>query len=146
MQKVIWLVFLLFLTSCGDQKKSEKASDPAVSKREATANPTKDLLSITKPLEGDQIFSHLRLEGRARGYWFFEADAPVTLVDEYYSVISQTYITAVGDWMTEDWVEFRGELSFPEPPTKTGYIIFHKANPSGLKEHDNSDTIRIVFE
>ncbi|QED36791.1 hypothetical protein FK178_03285 [Antarcticibacterium arcticum] len=146
MQKLIWLVFLLLLTSCGEQKKSNKDPDPVVPKRETPVNPTKDLLSITNPRDGEQISSPLPLEGRARGYWFFEADAPVTLVDEYYSVLSQTYITAVGDWMTEDWVEFRGELSFPEPPTKTGYIIFYKANPSGLKEHSNSDTIRVVFK
>ncbi len=146
MKKLFLIFFLLLLTSCREQKKSNTDPDPVITTREAPVNPTKNLLTITHPKEGDQISTPLRLEGRARGYWFFEADAPVVLLDENYRILAQTYITAIGDWMTEDWVDFRGELSFPHPQTKTGFLIFHKANPSGLKENITSDTIRVIFK
>lgn len=146
MQKFLFIVFLLLLPSCREQNKLEKDPDPVFSNREALLNPTRNLLTIIHLKEGDKISSPLLLEGRARGYWFFEADAPVVLLDENYRIIAQTHITAIGDWMTEDWVEFQGKLNFPDPQTKTGFIIFHKANPSGLEEHSNSDTIRVAFE
>ncbi len=106
----------------------------------------KDLIQITQPLSGQNINSPLKIEGVARGYWFFEANFRIELTDENYQQITETYATATGEWMTEDWVPFTSTLTFSKPKFKYGYLIFHKANPSGLVEHEMSDTLEIRFQ
>lgn len=107
---------------------------------------THDLIQITQPLSGEIIDSPLNIEGVARGYWFFEANFSVELRDEHYRQITETYAIAKGQWMTEDWVRFSSRLIFSKPQSQYGYLIFHKANPSGLAEHKMSDTLKIRFQ
>ncbi|MBP6908295.1 MAG: hypothetical protein KBB75_00530, partial [Candidatus Pacebacteria bacterium] len=58
---------------------------------------------IYSPLEGSVISNPLRVSGQARGSWFFEASAPIEVLDENGVSIGQKYITAEGDWMTTDF-------------------------------------------
>jgi hypothetical protein len=100
-------------------------------------------LQIFAPEKNILIESPLTLEGEVRGSWLFEATAPVVLTDWDGKIISEGYIEAQGDWMTEDFVPFSGTLTFEIPEdmgdfSDTGSLIFQKANPSGLPEHDNA--------
>jgi len=109
-----------------------------------------DLIVITSPIKDQIITSPLNLEGQARGYWFFEASAPVVLTDWDGRIIAESYITADGEWMTTDFVPFTGELEFEKPEfpegLNYGFIIFKKDNPSGLPENDDALEFRVYFE
>jgi hypothetical protein len=104
---------------------------------------------VTAPEEGATIAhdAPLSVSGDARGYWFFEATAPVSVLDSTGLVIGQGYITAVGDWMTEDFVPFSGTVSFDIQPTpgEAGQIVFERANPSGMPENAEVFVVDVVF-
>lgn len=88
--------------------------------------------------------SVIEVEGKAKGTWFFEGDAPLILIDENENIIAQSYITASSDSMTEDFVPFTGVIEFEERD-ESGILIFRKDNPSGLSKYDDSLEIKINF-
>lgn len=104
-----------------------------------------DLIKVENPKPGQLISSPLEIKGEARGYWFFEAEATAELLDENLQQVSRTNTTATGEWMTEDWVPFSGTMTFEKPSTENGFLVLHKANASGLKENEMSDTIKVKF-
>jgi hypothetical protein len=94
---------------------------------------------------GDRVLSPLIIAGEAR-LWYFEASFPVKLMDQNNRTLVETYASADGDWMTEDWVPFTSELIFTPPPAGTrGKLILMKDNPSGLPEHDDRVEIPVMF-
>jgi hypothetical protein len=106
------------------------------------------VVSAPEPLS--TISSPLTLRGEARGYWFFEATFPVVLVDWDGKIIAEGYVTADDEWMTEDFVTFKGTLEFEDPSweedfSKRGSLIFQKNNPSGLPENDDALEIPVRF-
>ena len=110
-----------------------------------------DLIRVNTPRPGDTIESPLHIAGEARGYWFFEATAPVNVVDWDGKIIGEGYITATGDWMTEDLVPFEGEVSFDTSAIQGNYsnkgtLILRKDNPSGLPENDDALEFPVVFK
>ena len=140
-------LIVIFTASCKNEKSQDPAS-PATEieqKEEILDDNPNDLLRVENPRRGQLVTSPIKITGEARGYWFFEANATVELLDGNMNQISETYITAIGEWMTEDWVPFSGTMTFEKPATENGFLIFHKANASGLKEHDMSDTIPVKF-
>jgi len=100
-----------------------------------------NLIQITKPRPNETIQSPLEIKGEARGYWFFEADFPVKLLDENGKLIASGIAQAQGEWMTEDFVPFEAALEFEVPETDRGILILEKDNPSGLPE--NADELRV---
>jgi Immunoglobulin-like domain of bacterial spore germination len=111
-----------------------------------------DLLKVTSPTGMSVVTTPLKLSGEARGGWFFEAVAPVSIVNWDGLIIAEGYVTATGDWMTSEFVPFTGELAFVSPYKegdpdfmKRGSIIFKKDNPSGLPENDDALEIPILF-
>jgi hypothetical protein len=108
--------------------------------------PKEDLIVVESPRAREEINSPLFISGKARGYWFFEADFPIELVDENNNLIAQTIAQAKGEWMTEDFVPFEATLNFVNPKTNKGFLIFRKDNPSGLKEHDDELRVPILFK
>ena len=106
-----------------------------------------ELIKVTSPLPGDAATSPLVVTGEARGPWYFEASFPIDLVDAGGTVLAQGYAEAQGEWMTEEFVPFVSvPLTFaPQPAGSTGRVVLHKANASGLPEHDRSISIPVVF-
>jgi len=111
-----------------------------------------DLIKVTSPLPMGVVGSPLILKGEARGNWFFEASAPVSLVNWDGLIIAEGIITADGEWMTTDFVPFTGELTFTPPYKegdpdfmKRGALIFKKDNPSGLPENDDALEFTVWF-
>jgi len=100
-----------------------------------------DLISVSNPRPNQTIQSPIVIEGEARGFWFFEADFPVKLLDGNGNLLAQDIARAQSDWMTEDFVPFKAELYFQAPITEKGTLILEKDNPSGLPE--NADELRI---
>lgn len=104
-------------------------------------------IRVTSPEVGGEITSPLMVEGQARGTWFFEATFPLVLVNWDGLIIAEGYAQAEGEWMTEEFVPFKGELVFTKPPYDTrGTLILQKDNPSGLPEHDDAIEIPVVFK
>ncbi|MEK7462722.1 MAG: Gmad2 immunoglobulin-like domain-containing protein [Patescibacteria group bacterium] len=111
-----------------------------------------DIIQVGNPAGMTVVTSPLSLAGKARGNWFFEASAPVSLVDWDGLIIAEGIITADGEWMTTDFVPFSGTLEFESPYNesdpdfmKRGALIFQKDNPSGLSENDDAVEIPILF-
>ncbi len=108
----------------------------------------KDLIVLSSPTPLTQISTPVALKGMARGYWFFEASFPVTIVDWNGLIIGEGIATADGEWMTEEFVPFTATVNFtldPETPYRRGAIILQKDNPSGLPENDNALEVPITF-
>lgn len=108
-----------------------------------------DLLVVDTPLPGASVTSPIQVSGQARGYWFFEATAPVTVTNWDGLIIGQGYIEADGDWMTEDFVPFTGEITYQQEPnaySATGTIIFMKDNPSALPENDAAYEMQVQLD
>mgnify|MGYP000305287555 CR=1 FL=1 len=85
------------------------------------------------------------MSGEARGTWYFEASFPVKLLDGNGKVLAAIPAQAKSDWMTTDFVPFTGTLTFENPKTPTGTLVFQKDNPSGLPQHDASMNIPVRF-
>jgi len=105
-----------------------------------------DLIRVENPEPYQTINSPLVIKGEARGYWFFEADFPVKLLDEEENLIALQIATAQSDWMTEDFVPFEAVLEFETPAAERGFLVFEKDNPSGLQENADELRIPVVFE
>jgi hypothetical protein len=111
-----------------------------------------DMIVVESPAGMEVVTSPLTLTGQARGNWFFEASAPVTLVNWDGLIIAEGFVTADGDWMTTEFVPFTGTLEFTSPFKdgdqefmKRGSLIFKKDNPSGLPENDDAVEIPVLF-
>ncbi len=115
---------------------------------EAMIDAKKDLIVLTSPTPLSKISSPVTLTGMARGYWFFEASFPVSIVNWDGLIIGEGIATADGEWMTEDFVPFTATINFtfdPATPYNRGAIILRKDNPSGLPENDNALEIPVTF-
>lgn len=100
-----------------------------------------DLIRSSYPRPQALVQSPLSLVGEARGYWFFEASFPAEIFDVNNKRLGIGVMQAEGEWMTEEFVPYKGTITFETPTTKTGTLVLNKDNPSGLPEHD--DTLRI---
>ncbi len=89
-------------------------------------------------LSPEPIANGTVIEGKARGFWFFEASFPIELRDENGALLTTAIAQAEGDWMTTEYVPFRATLHFPPPASSKGTLVFKKDNPSGLPENDKS--------
>ena len=122
---------------------------PEVGEPEAVSHP---MIEVTAPSAAATITSPLQLVGEATGPWFFEASAPVELLDWQGNVIAQSYITAQGDWMVTNFVTFTGDITFTSPytagdpaHTQEGSLVFKKDNPSGEPQFDDQFVVPILF-
>ena len=71
-----------------------------------------------------------------RGVWFFEGSFPVALLAEDGTELARGFVTADGDWMTEEFVPFEGELAFEVTGPTPAVLVLMRDNPSDLPEHD----------
>lgn len=104
-------------------------------------------IKVITPKQGAEVSSPLKVEGIARGMWYFEATFPIVVVNWDGLIIAEGFAEAQGDWMTEDFVPFVGTLTFTKPEYgERGAIILQKSNASGLPENDDAIEIPILFK
>lgn len=138
---VILIVIILLLIGGGIYflvLKDNKGNDAPL----VTPHP---LIKVISPTQGAVISSPLVVRGEARGYWFFEASFPIEILDEAGNRVAMHFAQAQDEWMTESFVPFEGKIEFQTPQSNRGTLVFHKDNPSGLPEHDDSFSIPIKF-
>ena len=110
-------------------------------------NQKTDKIIIEGPSPNEIITSPLVVKGQAVGNWFFEATFPLILKDENDNLIAQSYATAKGEWMTENFVPFEGIITFEKPQGgEKGILIFKKDNPSDLPQYDEELAIPVFFK
>jgi len=102
-------------------------------------------VAVSYPLPDDLVSSPLEVKGKARGYWFFEANLPISLVAADGSLIVAHYAQAEDEWMTVDFVPFSSVLEF-QTSAENGFLIISKDNPSGLPQYDASIRIPVKFQ
>ena len=112
-----------------------------------------DLIVVDLPYPGAVTGKEFSVIGRARGYWFFEASFPLQLLCADGKVLANGYAEAQPDpvtgevnWMTENFVPFKGEIKAPESYIGPATLILRKDNASGLPEHDASISFPITVE
>lgn len=86
----------------------------------------KEGILISSPKVNKKIKSPLKVEGMARGSWFFEAQFNTELLDAQQNKLGEAILTARSDWMTEEFVPFEGELTFSPPSIFLGTLKFFK--------------------
>lgn len=128
---------LLVLSTGVPDAEDDAFADDAVARHE--------LVRVHTPRPDEVIESPLRVEGEARGTWFFEASFPVTLLREDGSVVARHYAMAADEWMTRDFVPFSAEVIFSHPGEGSGWLVIERSNPSGLPEHDDELRIPVRF-
>lgn len=109
-----------------------------------------DKLIILTPAKDTVITSPVSISGRARGTWFFEGSFPVEVYDSNNKLLGTSTAKFVPKsenetWMTENFVDFSGEIKFSQSAIDTGYILFKKDNPSGLAQNDESYKLPVKF-
>lgn len=101
---------------------------------------------VFEPVPNAIISSPVLIKGQARGSWFFEASFPVKLLDGNGKPISSGIAQAEGEWMTNDFVSFRAELSYNGfSSTTSGVLVLKKDNPSGMRELDDELILPVRF-
>lgn len=100
---------------------------------------------LDSPRPDQTVSSPLIIEGRARGSWFFEASFPVELVDGQNNRLGISFVQAQSDWMTADFVFFRGQLNYQAAATTSGRLILMNDNPSGLPENQKQFSIPVII-
>ncbi|MBN2588985.1 MAG: GerMN domain-containing protein [Sedimentisphaerales bacterium] len=124
---------------------------PEPTKQNAVKSPLanrsiEDLIIVTSPLPYQKIPSPYIIEGKARGFWFFEADFPVMLANSDGKIIASGNAKAKSNWMTEDFVQFIATLEFSSGYERSGVVILCNNNPSGLVENNREVRIPIFFD
>jgi hypothetical protein len=105
----------------------------------------KEGILVVSPKTNEKIESPIKIKGEARGSWFFEAQFNAVLLDSNKNKLGEAILTAKSDWMTEDYVQFEGELSFIQPLDSSGILKFLNANPSGFLENQKTFEIPVEF-
>ena len=97
--------------------------------------------------DNQQVSNPIKILGKARGNWYFEASFPIQLVDTDGNILATTVATAQGDWMTTDFVNFIAEINYTKATnTKRVLIVLSKDNPSGNPDFDQSIFIPVILK
>jgi hypothetical protein len=102
-------------------------------------------VEVLSPEPGQVVSSPLEVAGKAKGTWFFEANIVVTLKDQNGNILAKEGFMTADEWMTTDYANFSGTLSFSVPDTEYGLLLIEKDNPSGLEEFDAEFVVPIRF-
>ena len=147
-----WLLYYKKAEAPADILINNGTSSPATTTPTSTPVTTEPkqsgegMIKISVPQKNQLITSPLTVTGEAKGGWYFEASAPVKILDANGKIIGQGPVQAQGDWMVSGFVPFKGTITFSAPTTSTGTVVFMNDNPSGLPENDRSYSVPVRFK
>ena len=107
---------------------------------------TVDTILIASPVEDMVVASTLEVTGSAQGFWYFEGEFQIYIYDDNNEELGIGYVTAQGDWMTEGYVPFTGQLTFENSTTPGGRVVFRQSDPSGMQETLQESMVSVRFE
>ncbi len=129
MRKILYILIFVALVGFGWRYFSDGQS--AISFDLPGTQVSVDQIVVESPKPGDTFLSGAKVSGKALGPWYFEASAPVKVSDLNGVSLGGGYVTALGEWMTEEFVPFSGTINFNRGNNTRGYLIFMNDNPSG---------------
>ncbi|HZV91426.1 MAG TPA: Gmad2 immunoglobulin-like domain-containing protein [Candidatus Nitrosocosmicus sp.] len=101
---------------------------------------------VESPPRGALITSPVRVTGKARGSWYFEAEFPIRVLDAGGDMIGTGVARAQGDWQTSSYVPFEASIVFRASPTdSTGSLVIEKSNPSGRFQNAAESRVPVRF-
>ena len=111
-------------------------------------NGIQGLIEVATPARNAVVCAdgQVTVTGKARGFWYFEASFPLEVLDVQGQPLGQSHAEAQSNWMTTEFVDFKGVINFREPQGTEGKIVFHKDNPSGLPENDQKYEMPVRFQ
>lgn len=125
-----------------DASNEEEMSGRTTQYMNASANDI--IVNIT---DEQSVTSPLTITGQAIGPWYFEATAPVDVVNWDGLIIGSGYIEAESDWMTENFVPFSATLNYSYSENNPdGWIIIRNANASGEPQFDKAIEIPVQLQ
>ncbi len=97
--------------------------------------------------DNQQVSNPIKIQGKARGSWFFEATFPIQLVDVDGNIITSTVGMAQSDWATTSFVNFTAELDYNNASSSgPALIVLNNDNPSGNPDFDQSIFIPVILK
>jgi len=141
---VIVLIILAFLVLVFDWGRR----GTELSQINVSATTTNEMPIVVNNIKDNQQVSNpIKIEGKARGGWYFEATFPIQLVDADGNIITSTVGRAESDWATTSFVNFTAELNYDNASsTGPALIVLNKDNPSGNPDFDQSIFIPIILK
>ena len=138
---------LLAIGSCGTGPGGHEAKDtlslggvadtvkapPDSPRGRSTSSPSEapeKSLQLSGLRAGDTLRSPALVQGQARGGWYFEGQFVLKLYDSLQRLLALVPAKATKDWMTDDFVPFRGELTWKKY-SGPGTLVLEADNPSG---------------
>lgn len=109
-------------------------------------NASQDLIVPELPFPGAVTGKDFSVIGKARGNWYFEASFPIDVLDKDGNILVKSYATAQGEWMTTEFVPYKGEIKIPDTYMGPATLVLHKDNASGEPDKDASISFPIVIE
>lgn len=109
-------------------------------------NASSNLIVPALPFPGAVVGKSFSVIGMARGTWFFEASFPVEVIDKNGKTLAKGFAQAEGEWMTENFVLYKGDIKVPDTYIGPATLVLRKDNASGLPEHDASISFPITIE
>ena len=109
-------------------------------------SPLSKEIKITSPKVDQLVTSPLVLTGEAIGQWYFEAVFGVSIVDQDNNELGRSFLEAQSDWMTPNFVPFKGEIKFTPGNAKSGKVIFANDNPSGEPSLQKTFEVPVRFQ
>ena len=153
---IIFLVVALLIARYIEREKEKPPLETGIIPPAAEAtytNASADLIRVELPYPGAVVGKEFSVIGRARGTWFFEASFPVKVLDKDGNVLVEHYaetqpdpVTGEINWMTTEFVPFKGDLKVPETYIGLVTLVLMKDNPSGEPEFDASISFPIIVE
>lgn len=105
----------------------------------------RDKIRIDTPRPVEKVKSPLKITGEARGTWFFEGQFSANLIDKDGQILGSGIMSADGEWMTEEFAPYSGEIEFTTPKGADGKLVLEKSNPSGIPEKDSQLIVPVKF-
>jgi len=152
---IIILAVIIFMTFIFDWGRKDKTLPDLNNNIAATGTVDQNYSSTTASMpivvnnikDNQTVSNPIKIEGKARGGWFFEASFPIKLVDTNGNILATTTGQAQSDWMTSDFVNFTATLEYVKSTsTSHALIVLSNDNPSGNPDLDQAIFIPVILK
>lgn len=103
-------------------------------------------IQIVDPHSGAEVVNSMSLQGFARATWFAQGIASADVLNEKNQKIGAFTLRSDSNSNTNAFVAFTGTITYGDPGTKTGYLVFKKANPTSDPKKDSSLWLPVRFK
>lgn len=144
---ILGILIIGFLFWFQISHKKNVMQEPVIETPKITyVNTNNDIIVPELPFPGAVTGKEFSVIGKARGNWYFEASFPLEVIDQNGNTLVKSYATAQGEWMTNEFVPFKGEIKILDSYIGPATLVLHKDNASGEPQLDASISFPIVIE